>query len=80
MALTAAPDTAEEPILVAVDRNWMKTDEVATRMGCTRMTVRNRLQRGSIPVSWTRVERNILINRAQFLAWLEGEDGRASAA
>lgn len=60
--------------------DWMKTDEAAARMGCTRMTVRNRLQRGSIPVRWTRVERNILINRAQFLAWLEGGDGRASAA
>lgn len=60
--------------------DWMKTDEAAARMGCTRMTVRNRLKRGSIPVRWTFIERTIHVNRAQFLAWLEGEDGPAVKA
>jgi hypothetical protein len=48
-------------------------------MGCTRRTVRNRLQRGSIPVRWTFIERTIHVNRAQFLAWLQGEDEEAEA-
>lgn len=60
--------------------DWMKTDEAAARMGCHRVTVRNRLKRGSIPVRWVRIERSIMLNRAQFLAWLEGEDGRAKKA
>jgi excisionase family DNA binding protein len=60
--------------------DWMKTSEAAARMGCTPMTVRNRLKRGSIPVRWVRIERSIHINRAQFLAWLEGEDRKAEAA
>ncbi|MCX4886075.1 helix-turn-helix domain-containing protein [Streptomyces sp. NBC_00847] len=68
------------PILTAEAPDWMKTDEVATRMGCTRRTVRNRLQSGSIPVRWTFVERTIHVNRAQFLAWLNGGDEMADVA
>lgn len=68
------------PIMTPQTSDWMKTDEVATRMGCTRRTVRNRLQRGSIPVRWTLIERTIHVNRAQFFAWLQGEDGRAEVA
>lgn len=68
------------PISAGQTPDWMKTDEVAARMGCTRRTVRNRLQRGTIPVRWTFVERTIHVNRAQFLAWLQGEDGRAEVA
>ena len=60
--------------------DWMKTSEAAARMGCTQKTVRNRLQRGSIPVRWTLIERNIMLNRAQFFAWLEGDDEKAQAA
>jgi excisionase family DNA binding protein len=65
-------------IMAPVASDWMKTDEVAARMGCTRRTVRNRLQRGSIPVRWTFIERTIHVNRAQFLAWLEGGDVEAA--
>jgi excisionase family DNA binding protein len=72
MELIAAPISAGQT------PDWMKTDEVAARMGCTRRTVRNRLQRGTIPVRWTLIERTIHVNRAQFLAWLEGEDVEAS--
>jgi len=71
MELMTAPISADQA------PDWMKTDEVAARMGCTRRTVRNRLQRGSIPVRWTLIERTIHVNRAQFLAWLEGEDEEA---
>jgi hypothetical protein len=60
--------------------DWMKTSEVAARMGCTQMTVRNRLKRGSIPVRWTVIERSIHVNRAQFFAWLEGEGTKAIRA
>ncbi len=67
-------------IMAPVASDWMKTDEVAARMGCTRRTVRNRLQRGSIPVHWTLIERTIHVNRAQFLAWLQGGDEEALVA
>lgn len=70
---TAAITAAQSP-------DWMKTDEMAARMGCTRRTIRNWLQRGSIPVRWTFVERTIYVHRAQFLAWLDGEDEMADAA
>jgi excisionase family DNA binding protein len=60
--------------------DWMKTSEAAARMGCTQMTVRNRLKRGSIPVRWVRIEHSIHLNRAQFLAWLEGDDCHAKAS
>lgn len=60
--------------------DWMKTAEMAARMGCTQMTVRNRLKRGSIPVRWTVIERSIHVNRAQFFAWLEGEGTKANTA
>lgn len=86
MARTATPIlTLESPsgsplVLMAVDRDWMKTDEAATRMGCTQRTVRNRLHRGSIPVTWRLVERTIHVNRAQFLAWLEGDEQEADVA
>jgi len=73
-------DGTVTPLLVPQTPDWMKTDEVAARMGCTRRTVRNRLQRGSIPVHWVFVERSIHVNRAQFLAWLQGEDEMADAA
>jgi len=73
-------DGTVTPILVPQTPDWMKTDEVAARMGCTRRTVRNRLQRGSIPVRWELIERTIHVNRAQFLAWLNGEDEEALVA
>lgn len=73
-------DGTVTPFLVPQTPDWMKTDEVAARMGCTRRTVRNRLQRGSIPVNWVFVERSIHVNRAQFLAWLQGGDEMANAA
>lgn len=60
--------------------DWMKTTEAAARMGCTPMTVRNRLKRGSIPVRWVRIERSIHLNRAQFLEWLEGDGSRLKAS
>lgn len=66
------------PVILTPD--WMKTSEAAARMGCTQVTVRNRLRRGSIPVRWTFIERSIHLNRAQFSAWLEGEDTKATAA
>lgn len=68
------------PISAGKTPDWMKTDEVAARLGCTRRTVRNRLQRGAIPVRWTFIERTIHVNRAQFLAWLEGGDEMADVA
>lgn len=77
MERTATPILTPE---IPATPDWMKTSEVAARMGCTQRAVRNRLHRGSIPVRWTFVERTIHVNRAQFLAWLEGGDGRADAA
>lgn len=68
------------PILTPETPDWMKTDEVAARMSCTRRTVRNRLKNGSIPVRWTFIERTIHVNRAQFFAWLEGDDEMANVA
>lgn len=60
--------------------DWMRVSEAAGRMDCAPATIRNRLRRGSIPVRWTTIDGAIHINRAHFLAWLEGEDTKAKAA
>lgn len=76
----STPEQTDTAVVMVVDREWMKTSEVAARMGCTQRSVRNRLHRGSIPVRWTFVERTIHVNRAQFLAWLAGEEHQAETA
>lgn len=60
--------------------DWMRCTEAAGRMGCTPTTIRNRLRRGTIPVTWTTIEGIIHLNRAQYLAWLAGENTKAEAA
>ncbi|MEW1754726.1 helix-turn-helix domain-containing protein [Streptomyces angustmyceticus] len=60
--------------------DWMKISELAGRLGCHPKTVRNQIRRGVIPVRWIMINGIIHVNRAQYLAWLEGEDTKAKAA
>ncbi|NUP37030.1 MAG: hypothetical protein HOY76_08430 [Streptomyces sp.] len=65
---------------VVLTPDWMRCSEAAGRMGCTPTTIRKRLRRGTIPVNWTTIEGTIHLNRAQYLAWLEGKTTKANVA